>query len=110
MSLPVVGQNGQLLVVTAVIDTGYNGSLSLPNAMITALALPPAAVSTITLGDATQRICTFYRAEILWDGAPRRVRVLGVEGDPLLGTALLRDYTFHADFIEGGQVMIGPLS
>lgn len=109
VDITIVGLTGQSLTVTAVIDTGYNGSLSLPNAIVTALALPSAAVSTVTLGDATQKIFTFYRAEVLWDGQRRGVRVLGVEGDPLLGTGLLRGYKLSADFAEGGAVFIEPL-
>ena len=106
LRLQVVGTNGQSLEVTAVIDTGYNGALSLPRSIVAALSLPQAAVREVTLGDTSRKVFNFYGADVLWDGQTRKVRVLCVEGAPLLGTALLRGYQIVADFIEGGQVMI----
>jgi hypothetical protein len=48
----------------------------------------------------------FYRADVLWDGQRRPVRVLCVEGDPLIGTGLLKGYILNADFVFGGSVEI----
>ena len=50
---------------TAVIDTGYNGSLTLPLATITALSLAPLASRSVILGDASRRVLDFYEAEIV---------------------------------------------
>jgi len=92
----VIGAQGQSLDVTVVIDTGYNGGLSLPMAIVDALSLPQAASREVTLGDASRKVFAFYNAAVLWDGQRRKVRVLCVEGDPLLGTALLRGYKLAA--------------
>ena len=105
----VMGAQGQSLDVTVVIDTGYNGGLSLPMAIVDALSLPQAASREVTLGDASRKVFAFYNAEVLWNGQRRKVRVLCVEGDPLLGTALLRGYKLEADFVEGGSVVVEAL-
>lgn len=105
LRLQIQGTNGQT-EVTAVIDTGYNGSLSLPLAMITSLSLPPLVSRWVTLGDGSRRILDYYEAEVVWDGQKRIIPVLCVEGDPLIGTALLKGYKMEADFVIGGLVRI----
>jgi len=107
--LHVTGPYDQQREVTAVIDTGYNGTLSLPLAIVTALALPPAASRIVTLGDASQRVFDFYTAHIHWEGQVRRIRVLCVEGTPLVGTQLLQGHKLEADFTAGGVVILTPL-
>ena len=82
--------------ITAVIDTGYNGSLTLPIGVASVLSLPQGASREVTLGDASRRIFDYYNAEIIWDGKSRRVRILCVEGDPLIGTQLLEGCPFSA--------------
>ncbi len=44
---------------TAVIDTGYNGALTLPLAVIEMLDLEPLASRGVTLGDASRRETMF---------------------------------------------------
>jgi clan AA aspartic protease len=107
--LHVAEPNGQRQEVTAIIDTGYNGVLSLPLATVLALALPPSASRMVTLGDASQRVFDFYTAHIHWEGQVKRIRVLCVEGSPLVGTALLQGYKLEAAFTTGGIVTLTPL-
>jgi clan AA aspartic protease len=102
----VVGPTGQMMEVVAVIDTGYSGALSLPIAVITTLALSPLASRAVRLADRTRRALNTYEAEVLWDGQRRTLRVLALEGDPLIGTALLKGYTLEARFVDGGAVTI----
>jgi len=40
----------------------------------------------------------------------RRIRVLCVEGSPLVGTVVLQGYKLEADFTPGGAVALTPLS
>jgi len=104
--LQVMGAQGQVLDITV---GGYNGALSLPQALVSALSLPQAASREVTLGDASRKVFAFYTAKVLWDGVRRKVRILCVEGDPLLGTALLDGYKLVADFVSGGSVVIEAL-
>jgi predicted aspartyl protease len=83
--------------------------LSLPLAVVTALALPALAPRIVTLADASQKVLSYYSAEVLWDGQPLRIRVLCVESTPLLGTALLRRHKLEVDFTDGGPVAVSAL-
>jgi clan AA aspartic protease len=107
--LTIFGPSGQQLMVAAVIDTGYNGDLCLPLSMVTLLALPPLAPKPVKLGDDSWKTLPFYRAEIDWSGGRPPIRVLCVEGDPLVGTRLLRGHRMEADFVDGGPVLLRPL-
>lgn len=104
--LIVLGPGGQSQEITVVMDTGYNGALSLPLGIVSALSLQQGASREVRFGDARRQICDYYNAEIDWDGNLHRARILCVEGDPLLGTALLKGYKMEADFVVGGQVQI----
>jgi clan AA aspartic protease len=107
--LHVVSPNGLRQEITAIIDTGYNGALSLPHATVIALALMPSAPRMVTLGDASQRVLDFYTANLHWGGQVRRIRSLCVEGSPLVGTVLLQGYKLEVDFTPGGAVALTPL-
>ena len=106
LPVQVFGPGGQRVDVTAVIDTGYSGTLSLPMAVITSLALSPLASRVVRLADRSRRVLNSYEADVLWDRQKRTLRVLAVEGDPLIGAALLKDYTLEAKFVDGGAVPV----
>ena len=106
--LDIHGSSGPA-TTTVVIDTGYNGSLTLPIALIASLSLSPLASRPVTLGDASRRVLDFYETEVEWDGQRRSIAVLHVEGEPLIGTALLQGYKLEADFVDGGLVRLLPL-
>lgn len=62
--LQINGPNSQTTKL-AVIVTGYNGALTLPLSVITALGLDPLVARMVTLGDASQRVLDFYEAEVV---------------------------------------------
>jgi clan AA aspartic protease len=107
--LKVLGPTGQTQEITAAIDTGYNGTLTLPLAVVTALSLTPLAAKTVALGDNGRKVMSFFDADVLWDGQVQRARVLCVEVDPLIGTALLKGYHLGIDFVDGGVVAISAI-
>jgi clan AA aspartic protease len=109
MDVDVAGPGPKTEKVQAVIDTGYNGALTLPSSTVTALGLARLPSGIVRLGDHSRRVLDFFCAEILWLGQPRVVRVLCVEGDPLVGTALLDGHVLEAEFRPGGAVFIKPL-
>ncbi len=92
--LPLVigNSNGQQQVIDAVIDTGFNGFLTLPSAIISALALPWNASDIVTLGDGSETLFDLYAATIIWDGNYREIDIAESETEPLLGMALLYGY------------------
>lgn len=106
--MQVLGPAGQLWEGQTVIDTGYNGFITLPLSIVTSLALAKGAAREVTLGDTSSRVFDYYTAVVVWDDAQRKVRVLCVEGDPLIGTALLAGYKLEADFVADGLVTLKP--
>jgi len=78
--------------------------------VVSLLSLPPHSSGVVELGDASRKAVEYYAAEILWDGQPRKIRVLCIEGDPLIGTALLRDYKLESHFVVNGPVVLTMLS
>lgn len=108
LSVAVHGPAGKQ-AVTAVIDTGYTGSLSLPLSVVAALSLPATAKRKVRLADGTIRHLDYYEAEVEWNGQRREIAVVCVEGDALLGTHLLNGFKMDADFVAGGAVRIVAL-
>jgi clan AA aspartic protease len=106
LPISIYGPQGEVDTITTVIDTAFNGFLALPLARVRQLNLVPDVPRVVTLGDGSQRAMQYYRAEVLWDGRRRKARVLCAEGDPLLGTVLLRGYVLRAEFNLGGEVTV----
>jgi clan AA aspartic protease len=110
-TLPLVVGNvkKQQQVVDTVIDTGFNGFLSLPSTVIATLNLPWSASDIVTLGDGSQTLFDIYTAMVIWDGQYREIDIAASETEPLLGIALLYGYRLQVDNIEGGIVKIEEL-
>ncbi len=109
--LPLVIGNtgGQKQVIDTVIDTGFNGFLTLPSAMISTLRLPWSASDIVTLGDGSETLFDLYAVTIIWDGQYREIDVAESETEPLIGMALLYGYRLQIETVEGGTVKIEAL-
>ena len=92
--------------VDAIVDTGFNGELTLPREQIEALGLPEATVTTVTLADGRIREVQMYLAEARLDGHPRQVFVAEAPTSPLLGTDLLWGFSLYVEFQDDGRVEI----
>jgi clan AA aspartic protease len=110
--LPLVIGNatGQRQVLDAVIDTGFNGFLSLPSTVISALNLPWSGSDIVTLGDGSETFFDLYAATIIWDGQYQEIDIAESDTEPLVGMALLYGYRLQVDAIEGGVVRVEALS
>jgi clan AA aspartic protease len=104
--LVVSNENRQTRLIDAVIDTGYTGFLSLPNEIITALALPWTGIERGTLGDGSEVTFEIYAAKVIWDGEYLDIPINKAETDPLIGMGLLYGYDLRIRAIEGGSVTI----
>jgi clan AA aspartic protease len=107
--LTVGGPGGQEQEIEAVIDTGFDGSLSLPPTLIDTLGLPWRRRGRAVLADGSESVFDIYEASLIWDGALRRITVDAADTDPLLGMALLYNYELTVQVIEGGRVRIQAL-
>ena len=104
--LLVQGPAGQEREINAVIDTGFNGFLTLPPILITALGLTRLSRGRAILANGAEDIFDIYGVTVLWDGQPRYIETGAVDTTPLVGMALLNGYDLHIQVMDGGRVAI----
>jgi len=109
IGLLVRGPTGQAQELEAVIDTGFDGALTLPSANIIALGLPWRRRGRALLADGTESVFDIYEATVMWDGILRRVAVDAADIAPLIGMRLLDGYELTIQATVGGQVTIKAL-
>lgn len=110
VSLTVRGPMGRSATVAAVIDTGFDGALSLPTELAAALQLPLRRSAIAILGDGSEAGYNLYRATVFWDGEARAITVAALDSEPLIGMGLLAGYRLTMQVIPGGQVEIVSLA
>ena len=106
VTLPLLGPSGQALEVDAVVDTGFNGYLTLPPMLVADLGLPVVGDGEAVLADGSEAAFNVYGVTMLWDGQPRYVETGAVGVDPLLGMAMLDNHDLSIQVRDGGRVVI----
>ncbi|MGH2586286.1 MAG: clan AA aspartic protease [Dehalococcoidia bacterium] len=109
LRLILFAQDQQEHSVDAVIDTGFNGFLTLPGDVIGALGLRFVGARPVTLADGSRIVLNLYRARLLWHEHERNVLVLQTGSNPLVGMALLHGSRLIMDVVIGGDVTTEPL-
>ena len=108
--LRVRGPAGTEVEVEAVIDTGYNGSLTLPAATAALLGLPQLVGGRATLADGSVRRFDNFTAEVFWGGTWLDVVASAVGGEVLLGMSLLAGRGPWVEAHPGGAVEVRPIN
>lgn len=80
---------GQFQPCEFILDTGFDGNLSLPRRTLQGLEVIPRGGQPVELADGSRTTAPTWRATILWDGERRNITVMESEGEPLLGMNLL---------------------
>ncbi|HEY3246179.1 MAG TPA: clan AA aspartic protease [Phycisphaerae bacterium] len=109
IELDVVGSAGQVLSVRALLDTGFNGWLTLPSATIAALGLNWLRRGRAALADGSHSIFDVDAATVIWDGQPRDVAIDSMDAEPLLGMSLVWQHEIRIEAREQGDVLIQRL-
>jgi clan AA aspartic protease len=107
--LLVRGPGGQEQEIEAVIDTGFNGFLTLSPPLVRRLGLPHIGQSRALLANGKEEILDLYEITLLWDGQWQTVEVDAADTDALVGMSLLYRYSIYVEAIEGGRVVIEAL-
>lgn len=108
--LTILDARGEEREIETIIDTGYNGFLTLPAETIAEFNLPHFGREPLQLANGRREIFDLYLASVVWDGQPQTIVVGAAETEPLIGTALLGGYDLHVRFAVDGQVTIEPFS
>ena len=107
--LVVRGPAGREDVVDAVIDTGFDGSLTLPPSMISELHLPWRRRGRALLADGSESVFDIHEGIVMWDGRPVRVAIDATDMVPLIGMSLLEGFELTVQVRTNGQVTIEAL-
>ena len=105
----VCSSNGQVHKQDAIVDTGFNGWLSLPPDVITALGLTWKRRGRATLADGSECIFDVYEAVVVWDGQLMTIPIDEAQSDPLIGMSLMEGYELTVQAIENGDVTLTKL-
>lgn len=103
------GPNGDELEVDAVVDTGFDGWLTLPAELVKRLALPWRRIGSALLADGNEVLFDVHDGTVIWDGRARRIVVDVAETSPLLGMRMLQAHRLAMDVEQGGSVKITRL-
>jgi clan AA aspartic protease len=95
--------------ISGLVDTGFNGWMTLPSKVITSLGLPWQKDAYGVLADGGTTFFNVFSAQIDWDGQRRTVYVSELDGDSLIGMQLLNGFRLTVDAIDGGAVQIDQL-
>src|SRR5436853_2965142 len=104
--LQLCGCERQTITVEAVVDTGFDGLLTLPPDLVARLELPFGMTRSYELGDGGRVALDIHRTAVLWDGQERDVEAIVPNGGALVGMAMLSGYRLFVDVIDGGDVLI----
>lgn len=109
--LSVRGAEGRPREIEAVVDTGYNGILTLPPVLVSELALPFVTSGDATLADGSAVSFDIHAVTVDWDGHDwdghaRHVEADATETTPLVGMRLLAGHDLHVEVEHGGRVVI----
>jgi len=104
--LAAQGPEGQARETEAVVDTGYNGFLTLPPVLVGGLELPFVTSGEATLADGSTVSFDIHLVTVDWDGQARLVEADADEVTPLVGMQLLAGHDLHAEVENGGRVVI----
>lgn len=107
--LLVRGPGGQEQDLEAVIDTGFNGFLTVSSVLLRQLGLTRIGRSRVRLANGQEELLDLYEIEVVWDGQWRTVEAEVAETDALVGMSLVYGYSVYVEAIEGGRVVIVPL-
>jgi clan AA aspartic protease len=107
--LGIYGVDGQIYEQPAIVDTGFNGWLSLPPDFIAKLGLSWKRRGRAILGDGSECIFDVYEATLFWDEQLLTIPIDEAESDPLVGMSLMEGYRLTVEAIIGGCVQIEKL-
>lgn len=106
LSLRLRGPAGAVVELPAIVDTGYTGSLSLPQRVVSQLQLPLRAGSRAVPADGSERLFEMFAVEVFWDGEWVGVVGSALGSEALVGMSLLAGRVLLVEVSPGGVVEV----
>jgi clan AA aspartic protease len=107
--ITVLGPDETQIDLSAIIDTGFTGALTLSKRQIDDLSLAPSGGCVAVLADGQAVESRVYRAMVRLDGTLTEVRVIEVPDAALIGMELLLGFRLRLDVVKDGEVVIERL-
>ena len=85
ITISLLGSAGQTKEVNAVVDTGFNGFLTLPPMLVADWGLPVVGDGKAVLADGSEAVFDVHSVTVLWDGQRRAVETGAVGGVARIG-------------------------
>ena len=92
-----------------VIDTGFEGALTMPTDMIAELGLPFIEEMTAKPANGETVRTDVHISRIIWDETEVEASVPALGSRPLLGTSLLAGKDLVAQFVDAGLITIDAI-
>jgi clan AA aspartic protease len=108
--LSIRGADGKIYTEDAIVDTGFNGWLSLPPALIAQLNLKWKRRGRAILGDGSECVFNIYEAVLVWDGNFITIPIDEADAEPLVGMSLMEGYQLTVQVFEGGLVELSEVA
>ncbi len=100
----IVGAKGKKRSMEALVDTGFNGYLTLPKRIINSLKLLWRSREVVVLADGSKVDCDLFEGKVRWAGQTRRVVIHSASASPLLGMEILQGRQLSIEVVKGGSV------
>ena len=84
-----------------VVDTGFDGWISLPPSLVTTLGLRWQRFGRALLADGSESLFDVYEATVLWDGRATLIPVYKMDAEPLVGMSLMYGYELVLPILDG---------
>ena len=107
--LDVIGPDQSSVSLEAVVDTGFNGFLTLPIDILNSLKALSAGTRRAELGDGNLVEMDVYLVTAKWQDESHEVLALRADATPLVGMSLLWGSRVKFDAKDGGSVTIDRL-
>jgi clan AA aspartic protease len=108
--LSVCGSDGKIYTQDAIVDTGFNGWLSLPPSLIAQLNLRWKRRGRAILGDGSECIFNVYEAVVVWDGVLLTIPIDEADSEPLVGMSLMEGYQLTVQVFKDGLVELSKVN
>ena len=109
LRVTVCADNGRTYDYDALIDTGYNGTFTLPPSIIAALGLRWFRYNASMLADGTEITYDVYEGVLLWDGQPTPILIDEMNSDSLIGMSLMAGYELNLPVRNGATFTLRPI-